>query len=187
MDPVPDPLLLRKSGSAGNRTRDLCICSQNICSQKLWPLDHRGGLHIQLDKCHFTNVINVNASSTKSHVETVFLVYRPHTYSWSKRSIVFLAQVRGASNPPQYQNTPTVPVAQPAIMQPTQELPPPSYTKTGQQQQPQVQQQFSTAEFQVIDSSWDWRCEVNRYPGCCLLFRVICRKQVHETAVVLFL
>ena len=35
--PVPDPLPLSKSGSAGNRTRDLCICSQ-----KLWPLDHRG-------------------------------------------------------------------------------------------------------------------------------------------------
>ena len=41
MDPVPDPLLLRKSGSAGDRTRDLCICSQ-----KLWPLDHRGGLNV---------------------------------------------------------------------------------------------------------------------------------------------
>jgi len=38
VDPVPDPLILRKSGSAGDRTRDLCICSQ-----KLWPLDHRGG------------------------------------------------------------------------------------------------------------------------------------------------
>ena len=38
MDPVPDPLLLRKSGSAGDRTRDLCICSH-----KLWPLDHRRG------------------------------------------------------------------------------------------------------------------------------------------------
>ena len=38
VNPVPDPLLLRKSGSAGNRTRDLCICIQ-----KLWPLDHRGG------------------------------------------------------------------------------------------------------------------------------------------------
>ena len=38
MDPVPDPLLRIKSGSAGNRTRDLCIWSQ-----KLWPLDHRGG------------------------------------------------------------------------------------------------------------------------------------------------
>ena len=37
--PVPDPLPLRKSGSAGNWTRDLCICSQ-----KPWPLDHRGGL-----------------------------------------------------------------------------------------------------------------------------------------------
>jgi len=34
VDPVPDPLLLRKSGSAGDRTRDLCIRSQ-----KLWPLD----------------------------------------------------------------------------------------------------------------------------------------------------
>ena len=38
VDPVPDPVLHRKSGSAGNRTRDLCICSQ-----KLWPLDYRGG------------------------------------------------------------------------------------------------------------------------------------------------
>jgi hypothetical protein len=39
VDPVPDPLLLRKSGSDGNRTWDLWICSQ-----ELWPLDHRGGL-----------------------------------------------------------------------------------------------------------------------------------------------
>jgi hypothetical protein len=39
VDPVPDPLLLRKSGSARGRTRDPCICSQ-----KLWPLDHR--IHI---------------------------------------------------------------------------------------------------------------------------------------------
>jgi hypothetical protein len=28
VDPVPDPLLLRKSGSAANRTQDLWICSQ---------------------------------------------------------------------------------------------------------------------------------------------------------------
>jgi hypothetical protein len=38
VDPVPDPLLLRKSGSAGNRTWDLWVSSQ-----ELWPLDHRGG------------------------------------------------------------------------------------------------------------------------------------------------
>jgi hypothetical protein len=37
-DPVPDPLLLIKSGSAGNRTRDLWVSSQ-----KLLLLDHRGG------------------------------------------------------------------------------------------------------------------------------------------------
>jgi hypothetical protein len=39
--PVPDPLLLRKSGSAGNRTRNLWICSH-----ELWPLDHIGGLFL---------------------------------------------------------------------------------------------------------------------------------------------
>jgi hypothetical protein len=40
MDPVPDPLLLRKSDSARNRTRDLWICSQELC-----PLGHRGCLY----------------------------------------------------------------------------------------------------------------------------------------------
>jgi hypothetical protein len=38
VDPVPDPLLLRKFGSAENRTRDLWVSSQ-----ELWPLDYRGG------------------------------------------------------------------------------------------------------------------------------------------------
>jgi hypothetical protein len=37
VDPVPDPLL-RKSGSAGNRTRNLWICNQEH-----WPLNQRGG------------------------------------------------------------------------------------------------------------------------------------------------
>jgi hypothetical protein len=40
--PVPYPLLHRKSGSARNLTRNL-----RICSQELWPLDHRGG-HVLL-------------------------------------------------------------------------------------------------------------------------------------------
>jgi hypothetical protein len=38
VDPIPDPLLLRKYGITGNRTRDL-----SVSSQKLWPLNHRGG------------------------------------------------------------------------------------------------------------------------------------------------
>jgi hypothetical protein len=42
VDPVPGPLLLRNSGSTGNRTRDLWICSQ-----ALWPLDLRGGPNIE--------------------------------------------------------------------------------------------------------------------------------------------
>jgi hypothetical protein len=39
VDPVPDPVLLRKSGSVVNRTRDLWVSSQ-----KLWLLYRRGGL-----------------------------------------------------------------------------------------------------------------------------------------------
>jgi hypothetical protein len=38
VDPVPDPLISRKPGSAGNRTRDLWVSSQEV-----WTLDHRGG------------------------------------------------------------------------------------------------------------------------------------------------
>jgi hypothetical protein len=36
VNPVPHPLLLRKSGSAGNRTRTSWSVARN------WPLDHRG-------------------------------------------------------------------------------------------------------------------------------------------------
>jgi hypothetical protein len=39
VDPIRDPQLRRKLGSAGNRTQDLWLSSQ-----KLWPLDHKGGL-----------------------------------------------------------------------------------------------------------------------------------------------
>jgi hypothetical protein len=46
----PDPILLRKSGSPGYRTGNLWICSQ-----ELWPLDHRGGRFLpQLYKILFS-------------------------------------------------------------------------------------------------------------------------------------
>jgi hypothetical protein len=38
VEPVPDPQLIKKSGSAGNHTRYLWICSQEIR-----PLDYGGG------------------------------------------------------------------------------------------------------------------------------------------------
>jgi hypothetical protein len=43
VDPDADPLLVRKSGRTGNRIRDIWICTQ-----KLWPLHHRGGLIFNL-------------------------------------------------------------------------------------------------------------------------------------------
>jgi hypothetical protein len=48
VNPVPDPLLLRISGSVGNRTWNLWICSQ-----ELWPLDHRGGLRNLIQNLKF--------------------------------------------------------------------------------------------------------------------------------------
>jgi hypothetical protein len=62
VDPVPDPLLLRKSGSAGDRTRDLCICSQ-----KLWPLDHRGG------RVHWQGSLNLYLITFWSYAHFVLL------------------------------------------------------------------------------------------------------------------
>jgi hypothetical protein len=50
MDPVSDPLLLRKSGSAGNRTRDFWVCSQ-----ELLELDQRS--------CQLTKILNFNSTS----------------------------------------------------------------------------------------------------------------------------
>jgi hypothetical protein len=38
VEAVTDPLILRKSVSLGNRTRDLWVCSQ-----ELWPVDNRSG------------------------------------------------------------------------------------------------------------------------------------------------
>jgi hypothetical protein len=52
VDPVPDPLLQRKSGSAGNRIRDPCVCSQ-----ELWPLDNIGGQNLS-----FYRVLNPRPS-----------------------------------------------------------------------------------------------------------------------------
>jgi len=69
VDPVPDPLLLRKSGSAGDRTRDLCICSQ-----KLWPLDHRGG------HC-LNNIYQICLRVYLNQVPDIMCVWKPWCHS----------------------------------------------------------------------------------------------------------
>ena len=71
MDPVPDPLLLIKSGSAGDRTQDLCICSH-----KLWPLDHRGGLPDALiSQIYFFNKTLHVSDSSSIHYQEFFTVH----------------------------------------------------------------------------------------------------------------
>jgi hypothetical protein len=62
VDPVPDPLLLRKSGSAGNNP-DLWVSSQ-----ELRPLDHRGGphTHTHTHTPHMTHI--VSGSSQRASV-----------------------------------------------------------------------------------------------------------------------
>jgi hypothetical protein len=45
MDPVLDPLLLRKSDSAGNRTWDLCVSSQKLTTRP----QTRSSAHAQTD------------------------------------------------------------------------------------------------------------------------------------------
>jgi hypothetical protein len=69
-EPVPHPLLLRKSGGAGNRTKDLWVCSQELSQ-----LDHRGGRyqailsvifkhHYLLLTCRQARIINIPDSKT---------------------------------------------------------------------------------------------------------------------------
>jgi hypothetical protein len=82
VDPIPDPLLLRKSGSSGNRTRDLWLCSQ-----ELWPQDHRGGQCKQLDwfilKCllcwwpAYRILLSLN---TVEYIYSMQIVIRPWYY-----------------------------------------------------------------------------------------------------------
>jgi hypothetical protein len=67
VDPVLDPLLLGKSGSAGNQTRGLLICSVEV-----WPLDHGGG-HARLSSCLIKHYL------IKKHGRVKVLLHEFHT------------------------------------------------------------------------------------------------------------
>jgi hypothetical protein len=61
MDPVPDPLLLRKPVSAGESNLDLWICSQ-----ELLPLYHRGG-PLEMDIPYFSiQALKVCSASSRN-------------------------------------------------------------------------------------------------------------------------
>jgi hypothetical protein len=65
VDPVPDPLLLRKSGSAGDRTQDLWICSQrrSFSYQKVFKYISRSQSY---KSCFVADIIY-------SHVKAIFI------------------------------------------------------------------------------------------------------------------
>jgi hypothetical protein len=60
VDPVPDPILLRKSGKAGSRTRDLWNCSQKSHGYKYIGL-HLGefGTNLVFSESKKTRRLNV--------------------------------------------------------------------------------------------------------------------------------
>jgi hypothetical protein len=61
VDFVPDALLLRKSRSAGNRTRTFVSVARNS-----WPLDHRGGPH-ETQRGQNAALLNVKADGTPGY------------------------------------------------------------------------------------------------------------------------
>jgi hypothetical protein len=59
VDPVPDPLLLRKSSRAGNRTRDLWVSSQKLSTRpQRHVLRAHNGLAIAI---HVRNVVTTSS------------------------------------------------------------------------------------------------------------------------------
>jgi hypothetical protein len=81
--PVPDPLLLRKSGSAGNGTQDLCVCSQGV-----WQLDHWDGSLTDAD-CENSGYHFVNCASSVNITKPLELGFAPRHYQNSfKISVV---------------------------------------------------------------------------------------------------
>jgi hypothetical protein len=74
VDPVPDPLRLRTFGSAGNRTRDLWICSQ-----ELLPLYHRGGFFSSCNDVFWKGNKTMQARTSLSLHSFLWIVERPST------------------------------------------------------------------------------------------------------------
>jgi hypothetical protein len=88
VDSVPHPLLLRKSGSSENRTRDLWVGSQ-----ELWPLDRRGGHDIPFSTTNLVSPKFTYYMSTKNciPIEKQYKYQRSEGFwfSWQWRFILW--------------------------------------------------------------------------------------------------
>jgi hypothetical protein len=74
LGPVPDPL--RKSGSAGNRTRDLCICSQ-----ELWPLEKSNFISVLLKMTSMSLILNASSVMTFQSIKNSAPSHGTESYS----------------------------------------------------------------------------------------------------------
>jgi hypothetical protein len=100
VDPVPDPLLVRKTVRPGNRTRNFWICSQKLC-----PIDHRGGPFPITDlknlKTEFGHVENTgfNRICVTATLNCSELVYNELGRMWRKWSCpnLFSQQLAGGA------------------------------------------------------------------------------------------
>jgi hypothetical protein len=69
VDPVPDPLLLRKSGSTGNRTR-----ASGSVAKNSWLLDHRGGQLYNI-QCKIANNVSLPKDTREDHSITSLYMF----------------------------------------------------------------------------------------------------------------
>jgi hypothetical protein len=98
VDPVPDPLFLRKSGSAGNRNRDLWISGQ-----ELWPLNHRGGrkYYIRTEKGydHLVGLWKEEMREIIFHLLSRLLSLKALVCAWNCRLIDLLSRFSSYDSP----------------------------------------------------------------------------------------
>jgi hypothetical protein len=78
VDPVPDPLLLRKSGSTRNRTRTSGSVARNS-----WPLDHIGGPSPVLNVGIVRSMVDISISERRyiKHTTIVTCIFKMFQHS----------------------------------------------------------------------------------------------------------
>jgi hypothetical protein len=75
--PCLDPLLLRKSGSAENRTWDLWICNQEV-----WPLDHRSSRGYRILDRNWPDHELMRLSGPRSRPTTTQKICSTRNWTW---------------------------------------------------------------------------------------------------------
>jgi hypothetical protein len=90
VDPIPEPLLLRKSGRAGNRTQDLWNCSQKLWPQRrsMWlPSFHKTQEGVKRMKIQWCHHVSSKIAGCTCQVSNNWLQDMLQTVVWSLGSL----------------------------------------------------------------------------------------------------